>query len=79
MTQLAAATTTQSTTDTLPTAISSPTAKLVYFYLDSAGPTTISDLADALEMRKLGLYSVLDALAGKGLVDNDGETYEVTT
>jgi predicted transcriptional regulator len=78
MTQLAATTTTQSTTDTLPSAISSPAAKLVYFYLDSAGPTRISELAAALDMRKLSLYSVLDALASEGLVDNDGETYGVT-
>ena len=77
MTQLAAATSSQPTTDTLPSTIRSPAAKLVYLYLDSAGPTTISELSAALEMRKLSLYSVLDALASKGLVDNDGETYGV--
>lgn len=75
MTQLAAPATESTQTDALPDDISSPVAKLVYLYLDRAGPTTISDLSAALDMRKLSLYSVLDALAGKELVDNDGETY----
>jgi predicted transcriptional regulator len=77
MTQVAASTPRTMPTDTLPDDITSPAAKLVYLYLDCAGPTTISDLSVALDMRKLGLYSVLDALAGKDLVDNDGETYEL--
>lgn len=67
--------TTRPTQKTLPNGIESTGGKLVYLYLDAAGPTTISDLADALDMRKLSLYSVLDALAGKDIVAVDGETY----
>ena len=77
MTQSAATTERPTPTDALPDAITSPAAKLVYLYLDRAGPTTVSDLSAALDMRKLSLYSVLDALAGKNLVDNDGETYGI--
>lgn len=74
MTQLTASA--QSTTvESLPDRITSASAKLVYLYLDSAGPTTISELSADLDMRKLSLYSVLDALAGKDLVDAEGETY----
>lgn len=59
----------------LPNGIASASAKLVFLYLDRAGPTTISQLSTALDMRKLSLYAVLDSLAGKGLVESEGETY----
>lgn len=68
-----------STVDPLPDQLVSASAKLVYLYLDRAGSTTVSELAAALEMRKLGLYSVLGALADKGLVEYEGETYAVAT
>ena len=74
MTELEAPTT-RETPETLPNCIDSTGGKLVYLYLDTAGPTTISELADALDMGKLSLYSVLDALAGKDVVAVDGETY----
>jgi DNA-binding MarR family transcriptional regulator len=79
MTQLAAPATQSSNVDPLPDQLVSASAKLVYLYLDRAGSTTISELAVALDMRKLSLYSVLDALAGKDLVERDGETYAVAT
>ncbi|WP_318570756.1 TrmB family transcriptional regulator [Salinigranum marinum] len=75
MTQLAAPTTQSTTVDPLPSAIDSASAKLVYLYLDTVGPTTITELSAALDMRMLGLYSVLDTLASDGLVDSEGETY----
>jgi predicted transcriptional regulator len=75
MTQLAAPATQSTTVDPLPSTIDSASAKLVYLYLDTVGPTTISELSAALDMRMLGLYSVLDTLAGDGLVDSEGETY----
>jgi predicted transcriptional regulator len=75
MTQLAAPTTQSTTLDPLPSTLDSASAKLVYLYLDTVGPTTISELSAALDMRMLGLYSVLGTLADDGLVDSEGETY----
>jgi DNA-binding MarR family transcriptional regulator len=74
MSQLAD-TTRPTAVDPLPDDLASASAKLVFLYLDRAGPTTISELSTDLDMRKLSLYAVLDSLAGKGLVDSEGETY----
>lgn len=75
MVQVAASTTRSATVDPLPSEIVSASAKLVYLYLDRTGPTTITELSTALDMQKLSLYSVLDALDGKDLVEGEGETY----
>jgi DNA-binding IclR family transcriptional regulator len=77
VTRLTAPETRPPSVDTLPEEIASASAKLVYLYLDHAGPATVSELSAALDMRKLSLYSVLGALAEEGLVDRDGETYTV--
>jgi DNA-binding MarR family transcriptional regulator len=53
---------------TVPASINSPCAKLVYLYLSTHGATTVSELQDCLEMKKLTLYSVIRTLRDKGLV-----------
>jgi DNA-binding IclR family transcriptional regulator len=42
------------------------------------GESTVSDIATALGMTKLSLFSILDTLAGKGLVEGDGHEYRTT-
>jgi DNA-binding transcriptional ArsR family regulator len=78
VTRLTAPETRPPSVDALPEEITSASAKLVYLYLDRAGPTTVSELSAALDMRKLALYSVLGALVDQGLVDRDGETYALS-
>ena len=63
--------------ETVPECLDSASAKLVYLYLGQVGEATVSTLSTALDMRKLSLYSVLDALASKNLVERDGETYAI--
>ncbi len=61
--------------DAVPTEIDADGSKLVYLFLDVRGASTVSELAESLDMTKLALYSILDALAGKDLVEGEGETY----
>jgi|AntRauTorcE11898_2_1112593.scaffolds.fasta_scaffold21943_3 predicted ArsR family transcriptional regulator len=68
-------TTTRKPTDatpTVPPTIESPQAKLVYVYLAAEREATVDELADALELRKLGLFSVLATLEARGHVERDG-------
>ncbi len=62
---------------TLPETISSPNAKLVYFYVDVRGEATVSDLQSDLGLPKMSLFSVLNSLAGEGLVERDGDRVRV--
>jgi DNA-binding MarR family transcriptional regulator len=55
--------------------LESPRAKLVYLYLINVGKATVSDIADALDLRQLTLFGVLDTLAERGYVDRDGDAY----
>jgi predicted transcriptional regulator len=61
----------------LPTELESTSSKLVYLYLRSAGTCTVDDLQASLDMKKISLYPLLKSLSKKGLVDSDGETYQV--
>lgn len=59
-------------TETLPTGLESPRAKLVYLYLQS-GPASIDELQSGLGVEKLTLYSVLRTLRERALVEkHDG-------
>jgi len=62
---------------TLPETISSPNAKLVYFYVDVQGEATVSDLQSDLGLPKMSLFSVLDSLDGEDLVERDGHRVRV--
>ena len=62
---------------TLPETITSPNAKLVYYYVGVEGETTVADLQSDLGLPKLSLFSVLDSLHGAGHVERDGEHVRV--
>jgi sugar-specific transcriptional regulator TrmB len=57
----------------VPSELRSPRAKLVYLYLETHGDATVSELQEGLAMRKLALYSILEALGERGLVEPDAD------
>lgn len=59
----------------LPADLESPRAKLVYLYLEVADGGTLRDIHETLNVPKLTLLSVLDALDGRGLVEQRGDAY----
>lgn len=59
----------------LPAELESPRAKLIYLYLQVAEGGTVGDLHETLNVPKLTLLSVLDALDGRGLVEQRGDAY----
>lgn len=60
--------------ETVPETLQSPRAKLVYLYLATADAATITDLHDALNCKKITLYSILDTLKRRDLVrEVDGQ------
>lgn len=65
--------TTQATS--IPTTLQSPRAKLVYLFLSMHGTTSITELQDSLDMKKISLYSILKTLEDKDIVSRDGEQY----
>ncbi|WP_372910825.1 TrmB family transcriptional regulator [Salinigranum sp.] len=67
------------TTPELPTELDSTSSKLVYLYLHASGACTIDELQSSLEMKKISLYPLLKTLSKKGLVDSEGETYQVAS
>lgn len=58
-------------TPTVPSTIESAQSKLVYVYLAATREATVDELADALGMRKLGLFTVLSTLETHGYVERD--------
>ncbi|MDZ7729772.1 MAG: MarR family transcriptional regulator [Natrialbaceae archaeon] len=55
--------------------IDSPMAKLVYLYVDVAGPTDVSEMNDVLAMKKIAILSVLNALTSQSLVEETDEGF----
>ena len=62
----------------LPQSVSSPQAKLVYFYLDRLGPAPADEVAEALGLQKLAVYGVLRTLARRELVEERENGYVTT-
>lgn len=62
----------------LPEEITSANAKLVYLYIDAAGPATVEDLNRTLSMKKIGILSVLNSLERRGLVEEFPDGYVTT-
>jgi DNA-binding MarR family transcriptional regulator len=62
-------------TATLAGDIGSPSAKLVYLYLDTVDGGTVEDLHEALGMRRMDLFGVLDSLSAGGHVSREGRQY----
>lgn len=61
----------------VPDAIESPTGKLVYLYLATAGRTTVEEMAGHLDEPKLTLYGVLGTLAKRDLVEHVDGAYRL--
>ncbi|ATW87259.1 hypothetical protein halTADL_0446 [Halohasta litchfieldiae] len=59
----------------IPTDLRSPQAKLIYLFLSMNGTTSISELQDGLNMKKISLYSILKTLEKDDMVSKDGERY----
>jgi len=59
-------------TPTVPSTIESAQSKLVYVYLAATREATADELADALDVRKLGLFTGLATLEAHGYVERDG-------
>ena len=63
------------TFEPLPENLTSPRAKLVYFFLKTAGSATVDEIQGTLDMQKIALLSVLKSLSKDGLVERDGNEY----
>ena len=61
--------------DPIPEEITSPEAKLVYLYVDAAGPVGVADLNETLAMKKIAILSVLNSLTSRGLVEPTEDGY----
>ena len=59
----------------IPTDLRSPRAKLVYLFLSMNGTTTITELQESLNMKKISLYSILKTLQKQELISKDGDRY----
>lgn len=59
----------------LPETLSSPQSKLVYLCLAASGGATVDELHEALDLRKITLFPVLETLTDRDVVTRDGETY----
>ncbi len=62
-------------THTIPTSLQSPRAKLVYLFLSTNGTSTINELQDGLNMKKISLYSILKTLQKQEIISKDGDSY----
>ena len=67
--------TVERTTEPIPTTLESPRAKLVYLYLAMAREETVENMHNALGIKLISLYPVLETLIEKGLVQRDGSRY----
>lgn len=65
--------------DTLPEELGSPRAKLVYLYLDVADEAAIADLQETLGLKKITLFSILDSLERRNLIERNGDAYAPAT
>ncbi|MCT9095312.1 TrmB family transcriptional regulator [Haloarchaeobius sp. HME9146] len=63
------------TFEPLPETLTSPRAKLVYFFLETAGSATVDEIQNTLGMKKIALLSVLKSLSKDGHVERDGDEY----
>lgn len=62
------------TSSRVPADLDSARTKLVYLYLQTAGPATVFEMAEALGERALSLYPTIDRLADRSHVERRGET-----
>ncbi|SNZ12241.1 hypothetical protein SAMN06269185_1568 [Natronoarchaeum philippinense] len=65
--------------DTLPAELDSPRAKLVYLYIATADSAHLTDLQATLGLKKITLFSILDTLQGRDLIEERGDAYAVAS
>lgn len=63
--------------ESMPDDVESPTGKLVYLYLATAGEAAVEEMAAHLDMKRISLFSVLQTLAGRGVVEDTGGRYRL--
>ena len=63
------------TSSRVPDELESPRAKLVYLHLSTAGWCTVPDIQQALGLKKITLFSILDTLDNRGLVECQDDAY----
>jgi len=66
-------------TASIPTDLDSAQAKLVYFYLATAGGSTADDVSQTLRMKKISVLSLLRTLQNSGHVESRGDQYVTTS
>ena len=66
---------TDTETITIPSEIDSTGSKLVYLYLRTIGEATVEEIQNALNMKQLALFPVLETLRSQDLVERDGQQY----
>ncbi|WP_251342160.1 TrmB family transcriptional regulator [Haloplanus halophilus] len=62
----------------VPDGLNSAESKLVYVFLAAAEGATVEELHEALDLRKITLFPVLDTLAEREVIDRDGARYVAT-
>jgi predicted transcriptional regulator len=56
----------------LPAELNSPRAKLIYLHVATIGETTVDEIQDTLDIKKITLFSILGTLSKQGLVETAG-------
>lgn len=72
-----AATESRALPESIPGRIESPTGKLVYLYLATAGRATVGEMAERLDEPKIALYDVLGTLSKRGVVERTDGGYRL--
>ncbi|MFP8954010.1 MarR family transcriptional regulator [Natrialbaceae archaeon A-arb3/5] len=70
--------TTQGTDVSMPDDITSPRAKLVYFYLATRDGATADELRAELDISKGSVLSITGTLRDRGHITHRNETYELS-
>lgn len=67
-----ATTTAEASSRSVPRGLESARAKLVYVYLQREREASVDALAEALDVKKIDLFTVLSTLESVGVVERDG-------
>ena len=66
------------TVSRVPSDLNSPRAKLVYLYLSQHGEATTEELGENLDMKKITLYSIVETLQERQLIEEQADRYVLT-
>ncbi|MFB6101671.1 MAG: TrmB family transcriptional regulator [Haloplanus sp.] len=62
----------------VPDTLTGPESKLVYLFVAAAGEATVDELHEALDIRKINLFPVLETLSDRDMITRDGAAYVPT-